>query len=50
MAGCVPDLQFDFVGVEGEGLEAEVDSDGCQEDLAVLIVCIAYDDGGLAYT
>jgi hypothetical protein len=44
MASSVPDLQFDLVAVEGERFEAEVNPDGRKEDLAELVVSVAYYD------
>ena len=40
----IPDLKFDFVAVEREGFEPEVDSDGCQKNLAELVISVSDDN------
>lgn len=48
MASGIPNLQFDFVAIEWKGLESKVNADGCQKDLAKLIISISHNYRRLA--
>ena len=48
LAGCVPNLQFDYISIKSHGFKSEVDSDGSQVALLESIIGEPSEDGRLS--